>query len=185
MLYPIYWSADFARHPAALDRRKRQSPIPILGEVLFQIPEIALSDTSKISKVEYEVLAEFRFALRRFMRFSDSAVEEVGLTPQQHQALLAIKGFPEREQITVGELAERLQIKHHSAVGLVNRLEAENLIDRIPAPDDRRKVLISLTEKGLLILERLSAAHRVELSRLSPQLHLLLGRIARLSEGVD
>ena len=142
-----------------------------------------MSDTALISKTEYEVLAEFRFALRRFTRFSDSAVEEVGLTPQHHHALLAIKGFPGRDQITVGELAERLQIRHHSAVGLANRLEAEDLINRTSSPDDRRKVLISLTERGLLILEKLSAAHREELRRLSPQLRLLLGRIAKLSEG--
>ncbi len=111
----------------------------------FPTPEINLSNPHPLSKTEYEVLAEFRFALRRFTRFSDSALEEVGLTPQQHQALLAIRGFPGREQVTIGELAERLQIKHHSAVGLVNRLEAEGLIDRSTAPHDRRMVFISLT----------------------------------------
>src|SRR5512140_2147750 len=104
-----------------------------------------------VPKTEYEILAEFRYTLRRFMRFSESAAGKVGLTPQQHQALLAIKGFPGREKITIGELAERLQIKHNSAVGLVNRLEAENLIDRSQAADDRRQVFISLTEHGLLI----------------------------------
>jgi DNA-binding MarR family transcriptional regulator len=137
-------------------------------------------NASVISKSEYEALAEFRYTLRRFVRFSEDAAGEVGLTPQQHQALLAIKGFPGREQITVGELADRLQIKHNSAVGLVNRLETENLIDRSPALDDRRQVFISLTEHGLSILERLSNTHRGELQRLSPQLRLLLEQIDKL-----
>jgi DNA-binding MarR family transcriptional regulator len=145
-------------------------------------PEINLHNPHLISKTEYEILAEFRFALRRFTRFSASAVEEVGLTPQHHQALLAIRGFPGREQITIGELAERLQIKHHSAVGLVNRLEAEGLIDRSTTPHDRRKVFISLTQRGLSVLEKLSSVHREELRWLSPQLRLLLEQITRLSE---
>jgi DNA-binding MarR family transcriptional regulator len=133
-----------------------------------------------ISKSEYEILAEFRYALRRFMSFSESAADQVGLTPQQHQTLLAIKGFPGREQITVGELSERLQIKHHSAVGLINRLEIDDLVQRSPAPDDARKVLISITRRGLSILESLSKTHREELRRLTPQLRILLGRIASL-----
>ena len=142
-----------------------------------------MPEISAITKLEYEVLAEFRYTLRRFMRFSEKAVKEVGITPQQHQALLAIKGFPARDQITIGELSERLQIKHHSAVGLLNRLEAEKLITRSPAQKDRRKVIISLTEHGLLILERLSDIHREELQRLSPQLRSLLKGINKLSAG--
>ena len=138
-------------------------------------------DASGMSKSEYEVLAEFRYTLRRFMHFSENAVEKVGLTPQQYQALLAIKGYPGRERITISELAERLQIKHNSAVGLVNRLEAENLIDRSPAMNDRRQVIVSLTEHGLSILEKLSSTHRGELQRLSPQLSLLLEQIEKLS----
>jgi DNA-binding MarR family transcriptional regulator len=106
----------------------------------------------------------------------------VGITPQQHQALLAIKGFPGRDQITIGELSERLQIRHHSTVGLVNRLEAEKLISRSPAEDDRRKVFISLTRRGLSVLGRLSQIHREELQRLSPQLRSLLKQINQLSE---
>ena len=141
-----------------------------------------MPDSSPITKNEYEVLAEFRYTLRRFLSFSEKAAEEVGITPQQHQALLDIMGFPSREKITIGELAERLQIRHHSAVGLVNRLEAENLVERTPALNDRRQVYISLTEHGLSVLERLSKAHREELGLLAPQLRLLLDRIIRLSE---
>jgi DNA-binding MarR family transcriptional regulator len=141
-----------------------------------------VSRSTAITKIEYEVLAEFRYTLRRFLHFSKNAAEEVGVTPQQHQALLAIMGFPDREKITIGELAERLQIRHHSAVGLVNRLETENLIDRTPALNDRRRVFISLTGHGLSVLEQLSNTHREELRLLAPQLRLLLERIIKLLE---
>ena len=141
-----------------------------------------MPDSASITKTEYEVLAEFRYTLRRFMSFSENAAKEVGITPQQHQALLAIKGFPGREQITIRELSDRLQIKHHSAVGLLNRLEAEKLITRSPFQKDRRKVFISLTARGLSILERLSDIHREELQRLTPQLRSLLREINQLAE---
>ena len=141
-----------------------------------------MPDSSTVTKTEYEALAEFRYTLRRFLHFSKNAAEEVGVTPQQHQALLAIMGFPDREKITIGELAERLQIRHHSAVGLVNRLETENLIDRTPALNDRRQVFISLTGHGLSVLEQLSNTHREELRLLAPQLRLLLERIIKLLE---
>ncbi len=135
------------------------------------------------SKTEYEILAEFRYALRRFLRFSESAARGVGLTPRQHQALLAIRGFPGREQVTVGELAERLQIRHHSAVGLVDRLEAEKLIKRSPGADDRRRVYISLTPRGDAMIEKLSALHHDELRRLTTQLRTLISHIEELSAG--
>ena len=141
-----------------------------------------MPDSSTVTKTEYEALAEFRYTLRRFLHFSKNAAEEVRVTPQQHQALLAIMGFPGREKITIGELAERLQIRHHSAVGLVNRLETENLIDRTPALNDRRQVFISLTGHGLSVLEQLSNTHREELRLLAPQLRLLLERIIKLLE---
>ncbi len=137
------------------------------------------------SKTEYEILAEFRYALRRFLRFSESAAGEVGLTPQQHQALLAIKGFPGREKITIGELAERLQIRHHSAVGLADRLEADRLIRRSPGTDDRRQVYISLTPHGDAVIEQLSALHHEQLRRLSPQLRELMTRIDEMSAQRD
>ncbi len=130
--------------------------------------------TAPVSKTEYERLATFRYALRQFLHFSEQAAQSVGLTPQQHQALLAIKGFPQRERITIGELAERLQIRHHSAVGLVNRLIAQELVVREAASEDRRQVFVSLTAQGMEVLERLTIAHREELRRISPQLNLLL-----------
>jgi DNA-binding MarR family transcriptional regulator len=128
----------------------------------------------RLSKLEYESLSAFRYALRRFIRFSEEAAEAVGLTPQQHQALLAIKGFPGRERVTNGELAERLQIKHHSVVGLVNRLEAQGLIVREQGESDRREFYITLTEQGADLLEQLAAVHQEELRHVAPQLGAIL-----------
>ncbi|HEV2915341.1 MAG TPA: MarR family transcriptional regulator [Pyrinomonadaceae bacterium] len=127
-----------------------------------------------LAKPEYEKLSAFRYALRRFLRFSEEAAASLGLTPSQHQALLAIKGFPGRDHITNGELAERLQIKHHSAVGLANGLEAQGLIVRGEGERDRRKVHLSLTRRGAELLERLTAIHREELRHVAPQLSVIL-----------
>jgi DNA-binding MarR family transcriptional regulator len=131
----------------------------------------------RLSKKEYESLSAFRYALRRFLRFSESAAEAVGLTPHQHQALLAIKGFSGRDYVTNGELAEQLQIKHHSAVGLVNRLEAQGLIMRTHGDSDRRKVYVTLTKPGAELLEKLTAVHREELQHIGPELGTILARI--------
>ncbi len=121
-----------------------------------------------VTKTDYEHLAAFRYGLRVFLRFSEEAAKAVGLTPQQHQALLSIVGFPEREQITIGELAERLQIRPHSAVGLVDRLENQGLVERHPGQDDRRQVYIQLTDEGKDVLDRLVVAHQAELRRIEP-----------------
>lgn len=127
-----------------------------------------------ISKSQYENLAAFRFALRKFLRFSEDAAVSAGLTPQQHQALLAIKGFPGRDRVTVGELAERLQIKHHSAVGLIDRLVLENLVERDASAEDRRQVHVNLTARGESMLEELSSMHREQLRQIGPELSTLL-----------
>ena len=132
---------------------------------------------STVSQEEYETLAAFRYQLRLFTHFSEAAAHRVGLTPQQHQALLAIKGFPERDYVTIGELAERLQIKHHSAVGLVDRLVAQELVIREAATEDRRQVYISLTARGMELLSELTVAHKEELRRMSVILQKLLEQI--------
>jgi DNA-binding MarR family transcriptional regulator len=131
----------------------------------------------RIDQAQYELLAGLRYALRRFLGFSEAAAQEAGLTPQQHQALLAIKGFPGRDGISVGELAERLQLKHHSAVGLVDRLAERRLLRRVASKVDRRKVEVRLTVRGETVLERLSAVHLQELRQLGPELHRLIGSI--------
>jgi DNA-binding MarR family transcriptional regulator len=119
---------------------------------------------------EYEALAAFRHALRHFLSFSESAAAKMGLAAQQYQALLAIKGCPGRDVVTINELASLLLIKHNSAVGLVDRLESEGLVKRSIAPEDRRKVNVRLTRKGERIFERLAAVHRDELRRIGPRL---------------
>ena len=127
-----------------------------------------------VTRAEYQALAAFRYALRQFLRFSEEAAVAAGITPQQHQALLAIKGFPGRDRITIGELAERLQLRHHSAVGLTDRLVAEKLTARRRDSADRREVHLVLTARGESVLEKLSAAHKEQLRRVGPQIRLLL-----------
>jgi DNA-binding MarR family transcriptional regulator len=131
----------------------------------------------KLEKSQYETLAAFRYALRKFIHFSAAAAQTAGITPQQHQALLAIKGFPGRASLTVGELAERLQLRHHSAVGLIDRLVTEKLVARAPAKTDRRRVLVQLTARGEKTLEKLSALHREQLARIGPELTRLLEQL--------
>ena len=117
----------------------------------------------EISISEYRALAEFRYQLRRFLRFSEQAARAAGLEPQQHQLLLAIKGLPEGKQATVGTLAERLQIEHHSTVELIDRLVERGFIQRTRDEADQRRVLITLTPQGKEVLRKLSLSHRAEL----------------------
>ncbi|OGO64043.1 MAG: MarR family transcriptional regulator [Chloroflexi bacterium RBG_19FT_COMBO_47_9] len=138
-----------------------------------------MTDFSSFSKEDYQTLAEFRYALRCFLRFSENAAETAGLTLQQHQALLFIIGYPGREQVTISELAERLQTRHHSAVGLVDRLEEQGLVVRFHNSEDRRQVIISLTEKGIRVLKGLANTHRQELRLLGPQLCTMLEQITQ------
>ncbi len=137
----------------------------------------SLPSTRKLTKRDYELLAEFRYHLRRFLRFSEDAAVSIGLPPQQHQALLAVIGYPGRDRITIGELAERLQIKHHSAVGLVDRLIAQGLLQREESAEDRRQVYIRLAPAGLALIEQLSQAHRWELAQIGRGLRELLEEI--------
>jgi DNA-binding MarR family transcriptional regulator len=141
-----------------------------------------MTKTKLPSKLQYEMLAAFRYALRQFLHFSEEAANHAGITPQQHQALLAIKGFPGRDSVTVGELAERLQLRHHSAVGLVDRLVAEKWVARAPSARDRRQVFVHLTRSGEQVLERLSSAHTEQLKRMGPELILRLKQLTRAEE---
>lgn len=125
-----------------------------------------------LSKQDFEALAQFRFGVRRYLRFSEETVRRDGLTPQQYQLLLALKGFPGRDWATVREVADRLQLRHHSVVELVNRAQAEELVERAADPNDRRAVRVLLTSRGEEVLARLSALHREELHRLQAVLTL-------------
>lgn len=124
----------------------------------------------RVTRDDYVALSSFRHALAGFLHFSAEAARTAGLSPQQHQAMLAIKGAPAAEGMTVGDLAERLYLRHHSAVGLVDRLTKKRLLKRSPSEKDRRKVFVSLTAQGENLIDRLSAAHRGELRRIGPEL---------------
>jgi DNA-binding MarR family transcriptional regulator len=118
---------------------------------------------SRVSKKQYETLATFRYELRRYLRYSEEVTRKHGVTPLQYQLLLQIKGYPEREQASVTELAERLQAKHHGVVALITRCESLGLVERRVDEQDRRRVLVRLTNKGEKRLERLAELHRSEL----------------------
>jgi DNA-binding MarR family transcriptional regulator len=123
-----------------------------------------------LAPAEYRALAEFRYQIRRYLQFSAEAARQHGLEPQQHQLLLAIRGLPDEARPTIRELAERLQIQHHSAVELVNRLADHGAIRREHTGADRREVLLRLTPHGAALLRRLSLAHHIELEKTGPVL---------------
>lgn len=137
-----------------------------------------MKSSQPISKQEYEALAAFRYAIRQFLRSREEAARKVGITPQQQQALLAVKGFPGRDSASIGELAERLQIRHHSAVGLVDRLEAQGLVTRTHG-EDRRFVYVSLTDKGENVLHQLTAPHREEIRQIGENLSELMEHLRK------
>lgn len=126
----------------------------------------------ELTKQDYESLAAFRAAIRRFARFSEEGAREVGITPQQHQALLAIMGQPGRQWASIAEIADFLQLKHHTSVGLVDRCVAAGLVERNPDPDDRRQVRVTLTENGEKLLRHLSTRNLRELKTLRKMMKL-------------
>jgi len=120
-----------------------------------------------LTKADFESLSEFRYQLRRFLRFSEDAAQAEGLTPQQYQLLLHVRGFPGRDWATVGELAERLQTQQHGVLALVTRSVAAGLVTREPGEADRRQVIVRVTPTGEKSLRRLAERHRAELRALS------------------
>lgn len=126
---------------------------------------------------DYQLLADFRSTLRQFAAFSEHAALSLGLTAQQHQALLAIKGSQNGISLHVGEIAERLLIKPNTAAELVNRLAKLNWVERREDPVDRRRIDVTLTPKAEALLEQLSQAHLNELRSMRPLLKRLLARV--------
>ncbi len=126
---------------------------------------------------DYQALAEFRYQIRRFVRFSEEAAREAGLEPQHHQLMLAIKGKPDGEEPRIAYLAERLQIQHHSAVELVDRLVKKGLITRTRGDEDRREVHVQLTPRGQHILDELTLHTRSELRSAAPMLAAALAKL--------
>lgn len=127
-----------------------------------------------LTKRQYERIAAFRYNLRRFLRFSEKAVRQRGVTPHQYQLMLAIQGFPNRDHASVGELAEQLQRTHHSVVELINRTEKLRLIRRQPSKEDRRRVNIFLTWRGKKWLAQMVREHRREVQYLHSSLQKAL-----------
>jgi DNA-binding MarR family transcriptional regulator len=126
---------------------------------------------AQVTDADYERLLEFRIGLRRFLRWSEEEAEAAGLTPMQHQLLLAIRGHGDDRGPTIGEVADMLLVRHHSAVGLVDRAEASGFVRRRADSEDQRVVRLSLTSLGSRRLGQLSARHLEELARLRDHLH--------------
>ena len=119
-----------------------------------------------LNKKNFETLAQFRYQMRKFERFSELAAMQEGIKPQQYLLMLHIKGMPGRDWATVGELAERLQVQAHAAVSLVSRCEALALVERRAHPMDGRQVQVHLCQAGEALLQRLAGLHRAELKSL-------------------
>lgn len=128
--------------------------------------EINESTQPELTKKHYEALSEFRYQLRRFLHFSETAAKSEGLTPLQYLLLLHVRGFPGRDWATVGELAERLQMQHHGTVALLTRCEELDLVERRKSEVDRRRVEVHLKPAGERYLKRLAALHDAELRSL-------------------
>ena len=129
--------------------------------------------TDRLVDEDYQRLLLLRTGLRRFLRWSEDQARDVGLTPAQHQLLLAVRGHEGRLGPTIGDVADALLLKHHSAVELVQRAEAAGLLVRVPDPSDGRVVRLALSRRGKLALERLSESHTEELARLADRLQPL------------
>jgi DNA-binding MarR family transcriptional regulator len=137
----------------------------------------------RLTLSDYQALAEFRYQIRRFLHFSEQVVKQAGLERGQYQLMLAIKGMPAGVRPRIRELANRMEIRHHSAVELVNRLEAGGFVHRTRAQDDRREVLLALTPRGEQVLAELALHHHDELRSAGPELVAALRRVMR--EGND
>lgn len=126
-----------------------------------------------LDQADFEHLLRLRTGLRRFLRWSETKAREAGLTATKHQLLLAIKGHPDPAGPTVGEIADYLVLRHNSAVGLIDRAEAEGLVSRTPDTTNKSAVRVTLTTVGAGKLDALAGAHLQELTQLAPTMHAL------------
>jgi DNA-binding MarR family transcriptional regulator len=136
---------------------------------------------ARLTPTDYETLASFRYGVRRYLAFAEANARSVGLTSQQHQALLAIKVRTAKRPMSIGDLAAELLIKHHSTVELVGRLEKGGFTQRSVDPHDARKVLVALTAVGEKLLADLSTRNLRELRLISPAFSGLIGEVEKLS----
>jgi DNA-binding MarR family transcriptional regulator len=138
-----------------------------------------------LTSASYRQLAAFRYEMRRFLSFSEQAARNAGIEPQQHQLLLAIRGLPNGERPTIGTVAERLCIQHHTAVGLVDKLEGHGLLVRERGTSDKREVLLRLTPEGEALLRRLSTLHQQQLIVVGPAMVSALSAIVAEAGGTS
>ena len=134
---------------------------------------------------DFKAMAELRYQIRRFLRFSENAARQAGIEPQQHQLLMAVKGLPEGAKPTVGVLAERMQLQHHSTVELIDRLVERGYLLRLRATDDRRQVLVKLTRDGEKFLQKLALHHLQELQSAGPKFVKVLQSLIAVSEAPE
>ncbi|MBE0623081.1 MAG: MarR family transcriptional regulator [Burkholderiales bacterium] len=120
-------------------------------------------DARPLNKRDFETLADFRYQIRKFVRFSEQLALKHGIKPQQYQLLLQIRGYPGRDWATVGELAERLQSQHHGVVALISRCEKLGLVERHRSSEDKRRIEIRLLAKGNNLVNKIARLHRAEL----------------------
>ena len=149
---------------------------------MSSVRAIPLPESIELSQSDYRALAELRYHVRGFLGFSERAARAHGIEPQQHQLLLALKGLPEGRRPTIGTVAERLCVEHHTAVTLTDRLQRAGLVERARSAPDRREVLLSITPRGEDIQARLSALHRDQLQTVAPSLQRALTAILSLSD---
>jgi DNA-binding MarR family transcriptional regulator len=133
----------------------------------------------KLTVADYQALAEFRYQIRKFLHFSERAVEAAGLERGQYQLMLSIKGMPPDSRPRIRDLADMLQIQHHSAVELINRMEARGYVHRERSQQDRREVLLALTPRGEKVLAELALHHHEQLQQAAPQLVSALRRVMK------
>jgi DNA-binding MarR family transcriptional regulator len=124
----------------------------------------------KITQSDYRLLATFRYEVRKFIAFSEQAARSAGIEPQQHQLLLALRGLPDGLRPTIGTVAERLCVQHNTAVALVDKLEERGFLQRERGSEDKREVLLKLTQEGDALLRKLSTAHREQLAVVGPSM---------------
>jgi DNA-binding MarR family transcriptional regulator len=134
---------------------------------------------------DFKAMAELRYQIRRFLRFSENAARQAGIEPQQHQLLLAVRGLPEVLKPTIGVLAERMQLQHHSTVELIDRLVERGFLFRLRSTDDKRQVLVKLTHDGEEFLKRLSLHHLQELQSAGPTFVKVLQSLIEESSSTD
>jgi DNA-binding MarR family transcriptional regulator len=150
--------------------------------ILFNIPS-PMINSNLLKTTDYQALAEFRYQIRRFLRFSEDAARQAGLEPQHHQLMLAVKGAGGNSGPRIAYLAERLQLQHHSVVELVDRLAQRGLIQKTRGADDQREVHVKLTPQGDRILKHLTLHHREELRTTAPALVSTLKKVTSATRG--